>query len=326
LNAARRATLAALACAALLPAVGAPRPPKRLALVHFGNPDDWKDWVDPFVKHLGQLGFVAGGEFELLQVGLNSDVAKPGPEAMARQVEERVLPLRPDLIVTTGPILTYILSLATRTVPVVTQVPDPVSAGFANSLAKPGGNMTGLADSVEETSVKVVEIMKRLLPRLSRLAIFTESRPGAVRFGGYFERAARSAGIEPVTFRSNDDAVQMAALRGLTAKGIQAGMWAWGQGHPRKAGEAALAARVPLFAPDEVWVRHGCLAAYYGFEPAPQQRMAATAALILRGASPAEIPFQLPQHFRLAINRRTADALGIAVPQDLLLRADRVFE
>ena len=331
MNDARRKVLAALALGALLPAAAKSGARKRLAVVHFGSPQEWTNWIGPFVQALARLGLAEGRDFELLQVGLDTNVpAATVPErraeAMARQVEERVLPLGPDAIVTTGPIMSYILSLATRTVPVVTQLPDPVGAGYAKSLAKPGGNMTGLADNLEETSLKAMELMKQLVPRLSRVAIYGEARPMAILYSGYHERAARRVGVDPVAFRSNDHAAQLATLGKLASQGIQAGLWAAGSISPKKASEAAMAARVPFFGPEEAWVRHGSLACYEGYEPAPEARMAAIAAQILRGASPADLPFQLPQHFRLAINRRTAASLGIAVPPDLLLRADKVFE
>jgi len=326
MNATRRTALAAIACGALFPVRAAPRPRKRLAIVHFGNPADWKDWVDPFALSLARLGFAEGRDIEILKVGLIPDVPKTGPETMARQATERVLPLQPDVIVTTGPIVTYILSLATKSIPIVTQHPDPVGSGLAGSLAKPGGNVTGLADGAEETAVKVVEIMKQLVPGLARLAIFTEARPNSIRFAGHFERAAASVGLGSVTIKSNEHAELLAAIRTLKAKGLQAGLWSWAMGgHPRHVGQEALVARVPLFGPEEAWVRHGCVASYRGYEPVPQERLATIAALVLRGTSPGEIPFQLPQRFRLAINRRSAEALGLAIPPELLLRADEVF-
>ena len=97
-------------------------------------------------------------------------------------------------------------------------------------------------------------------------------------------------------------------------------------GNSRTLARASLAARLPVVVGDEDAVRLGCLASYRAFEPSPYPRLAAIVAQVLRGASPAEIPFQNPQQFQLAINRRAAAALGIAVPPDLLLRADRVFE
>lgn len=323
---ARRAALAAIACAALRPLAARARPAKRLAIVHFGSPADWKAWTEPFLRALAANGFAEGRGVEIHLVGLRVDNPDGGPEDVVPLIERDVLPLRPDAIVTTGPIITHCLHLATKTVPVVTQVPNPVDHGWAKSLAKPGGNITGLADAADETSAKLVELARRLVPSARRLAVYSDGRPGAIRFAGHYERAARAAGLEPALFASKDYAALVASLAGLHAKAIQAAVWTSATGHPREAASAALAARIPLFGIERHWVRVGALGSYEGYEPEPQQRMAALAAQVLRGTSPADIPFQLPQRFRLAINRKTASVLGTAVPQDLLLRADEVIE
>jgi putative ABC transport system substrate-binding protein len=324
MNAKRRTTLAAIACTALRPLAAWPRTPRRLAIVHFGSPADWTQFTVPFLRALEENGFRDGREVEVHLVGLS---VKPdgGPEDVVPLIERDVLPLRPDAIVTTGPAVTHCLYLATKTVPIVTHVPNPVEQGWARSLAKPGGNITGLTDAADETSAKIVELVRQLVPSARRLAVYSDARPGAKKFAGHYERAARAAGLEPVLIASKDSGALLASMAGLRATAIHAAIWATATGHPAKAASAALAARVPLFATDEHSVRVGALASYEGYEPDVERRIAGLAAQVLRGTRPGDIPFQLPQRFRLAINRRTADALGIAVPQDLLLRADEVF-
>lgn len=322
MNRRRRAALALIAGAAFLPASRAARPPKRLAIVSFGQPKDWQASVDAFAGALGEHGFARERDVEIHLVGIEATT----PEDAARQVREKALPLRPDVIVATGPAMAHLVTLAAPSVPFVTQVPDPVGSGYAKSLARPGGNVTGLSDNVDETAVKAIEVMKQLIPGVARVAILSEARPGAMRHAATFERAARSARLEPVMLPQNDRQARLDAIGTLAAKGIQAGFWSAIDVHPRMAADAALAARFPLFGSDAGWARFGGLAAYYGFEPNLERRLAAIAAQILRGTRPGEIPFQLPQHFRLELNRKTAAALGIKVSRELLLRADRVFE
>jgi putative ABC transport system substrate-binding protein len=259
-------------------------------------------------------------------------VSIPGPgrsdvptEVNARRIEQHVLPLRPDLVVTTGPTLTRGLVLAAPSVPVVTKVPDPVDAGFAKSFARPGGSVTGLAEGIEDTAIKSVELLRQLVPRARRVAVFAGPSFAATRVNAHYERAVRDAGLEPVMVLSKSLPELWAAMPGLPAKGIPAGLWAWPVGNRARTAREAVAAGVALIGPDDEWVEAGCLASYHAFEPAPYARMAAVAAQLLRGARPADTPFQLPQHFRLAINRTTASAIGILLSGELLLRADRVI-
>lgn len=323
----RRSALIALAAYAIAPGLAGAAPRNRLAFMNFGPvSDDWKKLTDPFLLALAQQGFTEARGLKVLREGFLPEGRGHGPEVIAERVARRIPELAPDLIVTEGRVFTLILQLATRTVPIVTHTPDPVGAGFAASIAKPGGNITGLADGVEETSVKTIELVKRLVPRATRLAIFSDPRPAASRYAANFERAALGAGIEPVTILAKTHDEHLAALRSLPARRITAGLAAISQDHPRKLAEAALSARIALFAPESYWARFGYLAGYSGYEPAPQARMAAIAAQILRGASPRDIPFELPQHFRMELNGRTARSLGIALPQDLVLQADKVFE
>jgi len=323
----RRAALLALAAAPLVPGLVRAAPKKRIVFVEFGSADeDWKRWRDPFAAELARRGFVEGRDVEILRETLVAEGEGRGPEPVAARLAKRLPEVRPDVIVTVGPIVTLVAQIATRTVPIVTHTSDPVGAGFARSIARPGGNITGVADGVEETSVKTMELVKQLVPAATRLAIFSDPRPAATRFTANFERAARDAGIEPLTVVSQRQEDHQAELRGLPARKVPAALLAWTQENPRKMAAEAIAARVPLFAPEFAWVRFGFLGAYSAHEPAPQAKLAAAVAQILRGAKPGDIPFVLPQQFRLELNRRTAQAVGVKLPADLLLRADRVIE
>lgn len=322
----RRALLLALACTPFH-SFAAMRAMKRVVILGFGPVEDWnKSEIDQFVRSLGQHGFTEGRDVEILRVGMASEGKGNGPEERAKLIERDVLPYNPDVFLVDGAVMTLCLSLATRTVPIVTtSVPDAVETGFARSLAKPGGNVTGLGEGLGETSVKVAELLKRFVPHVNRIAIFSDPRPMAARIAAIYERAAKVAGLEPMIIASKNEAELFAAFRDLRARRILAGIWIVG-GNPKTLARESLAARIPLMVAEEDAVRYGCLASYRAFEPSPYPRLAAIVAQVLRGASPAEIPFQNPQQYLLAINKRTAATLGITVPPDLLLRADQVFE
>jgi putative tryptophan/tyrosine transport system substrate-binding protein len=326
LKAGRRAVLVALASAPFA-SLAAERTMKRVVILGFGAFEDWNPKpFEQFTQALAQQGFTQGRNVEVLRVGMAAEGKGNGPEERAKLIERDVLPYNPDVFVVEGAVMTLCLSIATRTVPIVTtSVPDAVETGFASSLGKPGGNITGLSEGLGETSVKVAELVKRLVPGTSRVAIFADPRPMLARIAALYERAAKLAGLEPVIIASKNEAELFAAFRDLRGKRILAGIWV-DVGNPNTLARESLAARLPMMVDGEDAVRHGCLASYRGFEPSPYPRLAAVVAQVLRGASPAEIPFQNPQQYLLAINKRTAATLGIVVPPDLLLRADQVFE
>jgi len=320
------AALAPLACRAQAASAGR----KRLALVGFAGMFEGENGLDDVVKALAKRGLAEGRQIEVLRVV----VPAPGPQETLKgldylvpKLRERVLPLKPDVIVVFGSILAKGMHLATRTIPIVTSVADPIELGIAQSLAQPGGNVTGLSGGVAESSVKVMEMLTRLVPKVSRVAIFHDSRPVATRFASHYERAARGLAIEPAMFSSTEMAELVQALRKLPPRRFQAAMMAFGPGDPEDFFREALAMRLPLIGVSEEDAGRGALAAYFSNDSVGlAARIAPFVEQILRGADPARMPFQYPQTFRLVINKRSAQALGLVVPPDLLIRADRVIE
>ena len=186
--------------------------------------------------------------------------------------------------------------------------------------------MTGVALGGAETATKTIEFMKALVPKLVRVAIFHDARPMATRFAGLYERAAKSQGLEPVMVARIEESDLLRELRGVSSRRVQAGLWAWPVGEAKDIAREALAARVPLVGTSGEFTEAGLLASYSAFGLATAPQLAAAVEQILRGVDPGTIPFQFPRQFRLVINRRTASALKLVVPPDLLLRADRVIE
>ena len=330
----RRLVLAALAALALAPLTARAQPAsagrKRLALAGFADMFPGENGLDEVVRILAQRGLVEGRQIEVLR----AVVPPPGPQDAGRgldylvpKLRELVLPAKPDVIVVFGSIMAKGMHLATRTIPIVTSVADPIELGLAESLARPGGNVTGLSGGVPETSVKVMEMLTRLVPKVSRVAIFHDSRPVATRFASHNERAARSLGIEPAMFSSTELADLVQALRKLPPRRFQAALMAFGPGDPEVFFREALALRLPLVGVTEEDAEQGALAAYTAADPgSTAAKIAPIVEQVLRGADPARMPFQYPQNFRLVINKRSAQALGLVVPPDLLIRADRVIE
>lgn len=327
----RRTVLAALAGAPLAALAQAPRARRRIVLVGFPGMFPGPNGLDEIVKELAKRGIADGRQVEIVRIVIETRADEEKGRGFAYLVpllEKQVPPARADVLVAYGSIMAGGLQRVTRTIPIVTSVADPVEMGLAQSIAKPGGNVTGLSAGLAETALKTMEFMKALVPRLARVAIFHDARTMAARFAGAYERAARSVGLEPRMFAALETAGFVRALREMPPGSVQAGMVAWS---PPDGADAffreAIARRFPLVGTSEPDAEAGALVAYMSFDPIPiAQRMAEVVEEVLRGGDPAAIPFRYPQGFRLVVNRRTAAALGFTVPPDLLLRADRVIE
>lgn len=302
---------------------------KRVVLVRFAVREAAdKDNLDEVLARLGKRGILEGRDIAVHRLLIDfRDVEGPRRfDYVTERVRQEGMALRPDLFLTEGTGFTEAIRKVTRTVPIVTSVADPVGSGFAVSLARPGGNVTGLAQGVAETAGKSIEIVRQLVPRLTRLAVFHGSGAIGTRFARHYERAARAAGIEPDMFPAGDEASLVAAIRRAASRRVGAGLLALSDGFGAKAVRAAIEARLPLVGHQDHLTEDGCLASYYAFDADGPDRLAGVAEKVLRGGDPATIPFQYPLTYRLVLNRRTAAALGIELPPDLLLRADRVIE
>lgn len=326
----RRGFLAALA-AAPFAGVAQPLARRRIAMVGFAQMFEGPQGLDEVARSLARRGYADGRQVEILRVVIEMNTGEEGARGfgyLVPKLEQQVLPRKPDLIVTLGSIMAGGLQRATRTIPIVTTVADPVAMGLAASLARPGGNVTGLSSGMSETAGKAMEFTKILVPRLARIAIFHDSRTMASRFAATYAQAARGVGLDPVMIAAAEGAELVRALRELPPGRVQAGLMAWSP--PDGVGDfyrEAIARRLPLVGVVEKDAEAGALVAYTAYDRTPfTERLAAVIEQVLRGGDPAAIPFQYPDGFRLVVNRRTAVALGVTVPPELLLRADRVIE
>jgi putative ABC transport system substrate-binding protein len=238
--------------------------------------------------------------------------------------------LKVDTIVTAGPQATRPAKQATSTIPIVmAQDPDPVGSGFVASLARPGGNITGLSNLGPELSGKRLELLKEILPKLSRVAVFgTSSQPGNAQNLREVELAAKAFGVKlqyldvlsakdfETAFREASkelaDAVLM--LPG-SVLGLQRAQLA----------NLAVKSRLPAIYPQVEFTEAGGLM-YYGTNTPDLFRRAATYVdKILKGTKPADLPVEQPKKFEFVINLKAAKQIGLTIPPNVLARADRVI-
>ena len=254
------------------------------------------------------------------------------PERMAAAAAE-LARLEVDLIVSAGSIATAAAKAATSTIPVVFgSAPDPVRRGFVESLARPGGNLTGLA-ILDEIVPKLLEIVREIVPQARRAAYLYEPAitPEPLRSQLTTEResAARLLGMEyqELPIRAADDipgAITRAAFDGVDNLLLETSGLLLTQRHV----VAALAAeqRIPAVGRDRNFVPAGALLSYGELLPDLFRRAASFVDKVLKGAKPSDLPVEQPVRFELVVNIRTARRLGLAVPTAILARADEVIE
>jgi len=237
--------------------------------------------------------------------------------------------LRVDVIVTGSNIHVAAAKRATATIPIVmVAAGDPVGGGFIASLARPGGNITGLSsDASREIQAKNLALLKEIAPRLSRVGLLGQvlSQDGFAAL----EAAARQLNVtlEVVDIRSPDDFEgAFAAMVGKQVGAVIVGGGPLTYMRRQQITDLALKHRLPAIQVLKEFAQAGLLMSYGPNLPDTYRRAARYVDKILRGAKPAELPVEQPSKFELVINLRTAKALGLTIPQSLLLRADEVIQ
>jgi len=236
----------------------------------------------------------------------------------------------PDAILTFLIPPTRALQLATRTIPIVTGVGDPLVYGIARSYAHPGGNITGLSYGWVEQQRKRVELLRSAAPAATRLVIAMNARDASVA-----QEVGRPAMDAAVELRFVPEIVLLASisdLQGALRSDRATAMIIYGfnvTSSPIKPGEViamAIGKKVPTAVDDSESVALGGLLSFETYWDDQTQRIAALLDKVLRGASPAEIPFELPTRSWTAVNLKTARALGLTLPASLIARADEVVQ
>ena len=281
--------------------------------------------IAAFQQGLQQFGWTIGRNVRI-------DSRWPvGDSERTRRYAAELVALAPDVILATGSAAAAPLLQATRTVPVVfVIVPDPVGAGFVNSLARPGGNATGFIQFEYGISGKWLELLKQIAPGVTRAAILRDPAisAGIGQFGA-IQAVAPSLGVEasPINVRAADEIERAVAdfarapNGGLIITGSALAIF-----HRHLIIALAAKHRLPAVYFQRTLVADGGLISY-GADVLDQYRRAASyVARILKGEKPADLPVQTPTKYELVINLKTAKALGIEIPSSVLARADEVIE
>jgi len=279
---------------------------------------------EAFRQGLRALGWVEGKNLEIEKRFADGKQERLATLA-AELVEGKV-----EIIVTGGPAPTRAVKAANIAIPIVMGFDnDPVGSGFAASLARPGGNITGLSTLSPEISGKQLELLKEILPKLSHLAVLgSASEPGNAQALKELERAARAFGVQLqyLDLRSADDIepAYRAALKGSANAAILLGNPVASSQRPRITAGAARS-RLPVIYPWAEFVEDGGLMTY-GVNITDLFRRAATYVdKILKGAKPADLPVEQPIKFEFIVNLKAAKQIGLTIPPNVLVRADRVI-
>ena len=283
-------------------------------------------YVEAFRQKLRELGHVEGENLTIEYRWAE------GQDDRLPELAAELVRLQPDVIVTTGTPGTLAAKQATSTIPIVmASVGDPVGRGFVASLARPGGNITGVSNLAVALTGKWLEYLKQIVPTLSQMAVLRNaSNPTHALFWAEAQSAAARLGLQlrGVEVRTSDDvdgafatiirerSAALVVLPDPLLAGCLRGRIA----------ELAMKNRLPAMYTFKEQAEAGGLLSY-GPSLSVNYRHAATYVdKILKGAKPADLPVEQPTKFELVINLKTAKALGLTIPQSLLLRADEVIE
>jgi ABC-type uncharacterized transport system substrate-binding protein len=256
-----------------------------------------------------------------------------GQEARAPSLAAELVSLKPDLIIADGTRQVRAVQQASSTIPIVMfGVIEPVQRKVIASLAHPGGNVTGLTDTVGVEIVgKYLQLLKEAVPKVSRAAVLGYSSTGADHtiLQREMEAAARALDLTLQVYTvGNPQELEgaFAAIDKARPAALLVGPHPFFGNHARRIVEFAAQSRLPAVYPFRVFVDNGGLMCYEASQPALYRGVAYYVDRILKGAKPGDLPVEQPTKFELAINLKTAKALGLIIPEPLLMRADQLID
>jgi len=285
----------------------------------------WGLHAEAFRQGLREEGYVAGQNIVIE----HRDAAGRADRLPAMAGE--LIRLKVDVIVTQSNVAALAVKHATQTIPIVMAIAgDPVKAGLVGSLARPGGNVTGLTLMQTELSGKRLALLKEVAPNIALVAVvWNPTDPPAAGFLRETEAAARSLGLKLRAIEARAPTELDAAFKAVAAVrpdaffALPGGMF---QANISRIIEFAATRGLPGVFPNREFAEAGGLLSYAPSLGAHWRRAAMFVAKILRGARPADIPVEQPTTFELVINLKTAKALGLTIPASMLARADQVIE
>jgi len=323
----RRAFITLLGGAAALPLAARAQQATKLPTIGFlgqSTRSAASEWVAAFVQRLRELGWI-----ENRTVAIEYRWAEGRDERFA-QIAAEFVRLKVDVILTYGTPSSLAVKKATAVIPIVfAAAGDPVGTGLVASLARPGGNITGLSIQQTDLASKRLEMLREVLPGLRTVAILVHvGSPNSVLEMGEAQAAARTLGLEVVMLeirRAQDLAPAFEALKSR-ADALYVCTDALANTNRIRINIAAVGERLPTMHGSRDYVEAGGLMSYGPNFPDLFRRAGDLVDKILRGAKPADLPVEQPTKFDLVVNLTTAKALGIDVPASLLARADEVIE
>jgi putative ABC transport system substrate-binding protein len=320
----RRAFMGFIGCAAVWPFEGRAQQSTKLPTIGFmgaGTPAGWSQWTAAFLQRLHELGWIEGRT-----VAIEYRWAEGHSERDAEDAAEFVR-LKVDVIVTVGG---TIAKQATSDIPIVFALAaDPLGQGLVASLARPGGNITGLSIQSTDLVGKRLELLREVIPSLRRLAVLANvGNTGNALEVTEVHAAAKTLGLEVVIqeIRSVDDLVPAFESLKDRAEALYVPANPLANANRVRINDLALGARMPTVHGFRPYVETGGLMSYGPNTPDLFRRAGDYVDKILRGAKPADMPVEQPTKFDLIVNLKTAKALGIDIPSTLLTRADEVIE
>jgi len=326
----RRTFIAGLGSTAAWPVAARAQQPariRRIGVLTAGDENDpvRKTWLSAFTQALADLGWTEGRNVRVdLRWGL---VDTNRIRALAKEL----VSLQPDVILSGSTAATVALQRETRTIPIVfASGADPVASGTVAALNQPGKNITGFATTEAALGGKWLELLSEIAPGLKRATImFNPDLPPVTTYMPVFEAAARSLKVVPSIAPVHSDGeieTAMIALGREPGGGLVVVQEAFTLGHRASIISSAARNKVPAVYASSDFARDGGLLSYGADQADNFRRAASYVDRFLRGEKPGDLPVQFSTKFEMAVNLKTAKALGLTVPQSILLRADEVIE
>jgi putative ABC transport system substrate-binding protein len=319
----RRRLIALGAGALAAPSIAFGQAPRR-RIAWLSGARGGSSFLETFKDSLRQLGYQEGRDIEIAAFFTD------GTPGRTEQLAKEAIAAGPELIVSQGVTVRVLHDLKPRMPVVFAFSGDPVDAGFVQSLARPGGSMTGMTFLSMELVGKRIQQLKELLPGLKRVAVLANPQhAGEQRERNASLQAAKTLDLEvtylPVTTVAEIEPALLAA-RKARCEAVDVYPDALMASQAARIGEIAGRERLASISGWAVFPESGLLMSYGPNQRESFRRIAAYVDRILRGAKPADLPVELPTHVEMVVNLQAAKALGIRVPQTLLARADRVIE
>jgi ABC-type uncharacterized transport system substrate-binding protein len=281
---------------------------------------------DAFRQALSDLGYIDGKT-----ILIESRYAEGRLDRMPSLVNE-LIQQKVDVILAVNNVVIRAAKKATKTIPIVMiSSVDPVAAGYIESFARPGGNITGVAQLGRDLSAKRVELFKEVLPKMSRVAVLWDTDgPGPRVAVKEYEAAARAFKIEfrslPIRGPNPDFAGAFQSAKTLNADALMVVGNPLITGHAKTVFELAARNRLPSMTEERRYVNAGGLISYGASQAALMQRAASYVVEILKGANPAELQVKLAEKFEIFVNLKTAKQIGVVIPQHVLVQSDMVIQ